>query len=425
MGNTNQPISTRRFQAILVVMLVWGAVSLLHWRPETRWFMVGLTAVFSIQTIRMLIAKPATSVITSPSEPPKISILVPAKNESSVLSDLVHSLRQLDYPSDRLDIWIVDDGSTDATPEILRELQTQFPALQVYSRESQGAKSGALNAVFPYTQGEIILICDADALLPVNFLRQTVPLFQKSSLGAVQTRKVITNADINFLTRCQQMEMCCDSFLQTHRLAVGGMSELRGNGMLVRRDILDKCQGWNENTVTDDLDLCFRIYLAGFEIEFLPNPAIQEEGVTNWRNLWQQRRRWAEGGYQRYLDYFPQIFTLGLVKEIDLILFFVLQFILPIGLIPDLLWTIFYRDTPVLLPLQTLLSIILTVAFMAGLYQHQNLRGLSLLWATIQGSIYMVHWIPVMIVTTFQMCVQSRRSPWVKTEHQGVNYDKK
>jgi 1,2-diacylglycerol 3-beta-glucosyltransferase len=246
---------------------------------------------------------------------------------------------------------------------------------------------------------------------------------QKPNIGAVQVRKAITNADINFLTRCQQMEMCCDSFLQTHRLAVGGMSELRGNGMLVRRDILDKCQGWNENTVTDDLDLCFRIYLAGFEIEFLPNPSIQEEGVTNWRNLWQQRRRWAEGGYQRYLDYFPQIFTLGLVKEIDLILFFVLQFILPIGLIPDLLWTIFYRDTPVLLPLQTLLSIILTVALMTGLYQYQNLRGWSLLWSTIQGSVYMVHWIPVMIVTTFKMCVQTRRSPWVKTEHQGVNAD--
>ncbi|WP_427157613.1 glycosyltransferase [Aliinostoc sp. HNIBRCY26] len=421
MGNTNQPISTRRFQATLVVLLIWVVVSLLHLRPETRWFMVGLTAVFSIQTIRMLMAKPAAPVINSLAEPPKISILVPAKNESAVLSALVYNLYQLDYPSDRLDIWIINDGSTDATPEILRQLQTQFPTLQVYSRESQDGKSGALNAVFPHTQGEIILICDADALLPVNFLQQAVPLFHKPSIGAVQVRKAITNADINFLTRCQQMEMCCDSFLQTHRLAVGGMSELRGNGMLVRRDILEKCQGWNENSITDDLDLCFRIYLAGAEIEFLPTTSIQEEGVINWRNLWFQRLRWAEGGYQRYFDYFPQVFALGWVKEIDLILFFLLQFLLPIGLIPDLLWTIFYRDSPVLLPLQTILSIILTVAFMAGLYQHQNLRGWSLLWATIQGSIYMVHWIPVMIVTTFKMCVQSRRSPWVKTEHLGCN----
>ncbi|MCC5644365.1 glycosyltransferase family 2 protein [Nostoc sp. CHAB 5824] len=408
----------RRFKATLVVLLVWGGVSLLHWLPETQWLMLGLTAILTLQTLRMLVAKPAAAMMESEIYLPPVSILVPAKNESLVLADLVYSLCQLNYPSDSLDIWVVDDGSTDETLQVLTELQTQFPSLQVHRRESKGGKSGALNAVFPFTQGEIILVCDADAQLPANFLRQTVPLFQKQAIGAVQVRKAISNANTNFLTRCQQMEMNCDSFLQTHRIAIGGMCELRGNGMLVRRELLDKCQGWNENTVTDDLDLCFRLYLAGAEIKFVTVPSIQEEGVTTWEKLWHQRCRWAEGGYQRYLDYFPQILTLGWAKEIDLLLFFLLQFLLPIGLIPDLLWTIFYSHHPVLFPLQTLLSIILTIAFIAGLYQFQNLRGWSLVWTTIQGSSYMVHWIPVMIVTTLKMCVQER-SHWVKTEHRG------
>jgi 1,2-diacylglycerol 3-beta-glucosyltransferase len=424
--STDQPskntIFHRRLKATLVVLLVWGGVSLLHWLPETQWLMLGLTAILSGQTLRMLVAKAAPTVMESEIYLPPVSILVPAKNESSVLANLVYSLCQLNYPSDRLDIWVVDDGSIDETPQLLRELQTQFPALQVHRRESKGGKSGALNAVFPFTQGEIILVCDADAQLPANFLQQTVSLFQKQAIGAVQVRKAISNANTNLLTRCQQMEMNCDSFLQTHRIAIGGMSELRGNGMLVRRELLEKCQGWNENTVTDDLDLCFKLYLAGAEIEFVTVPSIQEEGVTSWEKLWNQRCRWAEGGYQRYLDYFPQILTLSWAKEIDLLLFFLFQFLLPIGLIPDLLWTIFYSHHPVLFPLQTLLSIILTTAFIAGLYQFQNLRGWSLLWATIQGSLYMVHWIPVMIVTTFKMCVQRERSPWVKTEHRGGNY---
>lgn len=410
----------RRLKATIVVLLVWGSVSLLHWLPETQWLMLGLTSILTVQTLRMLLAKPEAAVMESKIYLPPVSILVPAKNESLVLPNLVYSLCQLNYPSDSVDIWVIDDGSTDETPQVLRELQTQFPALQVHRRESKGGKSGALNAVFPFTQGEIILVCDADAQLPANFLRQTVPLFQKQAIGAVQVRKAISNANTNFLTHCQQMEMCCDSFLQTHRIAIGGMSELRGNGMLVRRELLEKCQGWNENTVTDDLDLCFKLYLAGAEIEFVTVPSIQEEGVTTWEKLWYQRCRWAEGGYQRYLDYFPQILTLGWEKEIDLLLFFLLQFLLPIGLIPDLLWTIFYSHHPVLFSLQTLLSIILTIAFIAGLYQFQGLRGWSLLWATIQGSFYMVHWIPVMIVTTLKMCVQER-SHWVKTEHSGQN----
>ncbi|MEH2347673.1 MAG: glycosyltransferase [Nostoc sp.] len=421
--STYQPskntIFHRRLKATIVVLLVWASVSLLHWLPETQWLMLGLTAILTVQTLRMLLAKPAAVVMESEINLPPVSILVPAKNESSVLTDLVYSLCQLNYPSDRLDIWVVDDGSTDETPQILRELQTQFPSLQVHRRESKGGKSGALNAVFPFTEGEIILVCDADAQLPANFLQQTVPLFQKQAIGAVQVQKAISNANTNFLTRCQQMEMNCDSFLQTHRIAIGGMSELRGNGMLVRRELLEKCRGWNENTVTDDLDLCFKLYLAGAEIEFITVPSIQEEGVTTWEKLWNQRCRWAEGGYQRYLDYFPEILGLGWAKEIDLLLFFLLQFLLPIGLIPDLLWAIFYSHHPVLFPLQTLLSIILTIAFIAGLYQFQNLRGWSLVWATIQGSLYMVHWIPVMIVTTLKMCVQKERSRWVKTEHRG------
>ncbi|HEY9692483.1 MAG TPA: glycosyltransferase [Oculatellaceae cyanobacterium] len=410
----------RRLKATIVVLLVWGIVSLLHLRSETQWLMVVLTAVLTIQAIRMLIAKPLTGSINGDTDLLTLSILVPAKNESAVLPNLVHSLFRLDYPNTHLDIWIVDDGSTDATPQILQELQAQFPRLQVHRRESKGGKSGALNAVFPLTQGEIILVCDADAQLPANFLRQTVPLFQNKAIGAVQVRKAIANADTNFLTRCQQMEMSCDAFLQTHRIAAGGMSELRGNGMLVRRELLEKCNGWNEDTVTDDLDLCFKLYLVGTEIEFLTVLSIQEEGVTTWKNLWHQRCRWAEGGYQRYLDYFPEILTLGWAKEIDLLLFFLLQFLLPIGLIPDLLWTIFYSHRPVLLPLQTLLSIILTVAFIGGLYQFQNLRSGSLLGATIQGSLYMVHWIPVMIVTTLSMCVKPQKLEWIKTEHSGI-----
>ncbi|AFZ15236.1 glycosyl transferase family 2 [Crinalium epipsammum PCC 9333] len=411
--------SDRRIKATIVVLLVWGIVSLLHWRQSTQWLMVVLTAVLTVQAIRMLIAKPHTTSIDGNSDLLTVSILVPAKNESAVLPNLVHSLFRLDYPTTHLDIWIVDDGSTDATPQILQELQTKFPGLQVHRRESKGGKSGALNAIFPSIKGKIILVCDADAQLPADFLRQTLPLFQQKAIGAVQVRKVIANADTNFLTRCQQMEMSCDAVLQIHRIAAGGMSELRGNGMLIRRELLEKCNGWNEDTVTDDLDLCFRLYLLGTEIEFVTIPSIQEEGVTTWKNLWHQRCRWAEGGYQRYLDYFPEILRLGWAKEIDLLLFFLLQFLLPIGLIPDLLWTIFYSHHPVLLPLQTLLSIILTVAFIGGLAQFQNKRNWSLLWATIQGSLYMVHWIPVMIVTTLSMCVKQPSLNWIKTEHRG------
>ncbi len=424
MSNTQKSIALpirrdRRLKASLVVLLVWGTVSLLHWRSQALWLLVALTFVLAVQTMRMLVAKPLAPVLKN-TPPVQVSILVAAKNESAVLPNLVQSLFQLDYPIFP-EIWIIDDGSTDETPQVLSTLQARFPALRVHYRTSKGGKSGALNSVFPFTQGELVLVCDADAQLPADFLQQTVPLFQQDEIGAVQVRKAIANQTLNFWTRCQQMEMSCDSVLQVHRLAVGGMTELRGNGMMVRRQWLEQCNGWNEDTVTDDLDLTFRLYLAGTEIAFVSVPSIQEEGVTTWKQLWHQRCRWAEGGYQRYLDYFPQLLTLGWVKGIDLVLFFLLQFLLPIAIIPDLLWTIFHSHFSILFPLQSLLSLILTASFIAGLYQFQGLRGGALLWATVQGSVYMLHWIPIMILITVRLCVQPQTLHWVKTDHQGCD----
>jgi 1,2-diacylglycerol 3-beta-glucosyltransferase len=123
--------------------------------------------------------------------------------------------------------------------------------------------------------------------LSADFLRQTVPFFSQNQkntrkkIGAVQASKTISNRERNFLTRCQQMEMSCDRILQTQRIAAGGMAELWGNGMLVRRDLLEQFHGWNEDTLTDDLDLTFQIYFAGMEIAFVNTTTIQEEGVTS------------------------------------------------------------------------------------------------------------------------------------------------
>ena len=97
----------RRLKATIVVLLVWSGVSLLHWLPETQWLMLGLTAILTVQTLRMLLAKPAVAVMESEIYLPPVSILVPAKNESPVLANLVYSLCQLNYPSDSLDIWVL------------------------------------------------------------------------------------------------------------------------------------------------------------------------------------------------------------------------------------------------------------------------------------------------------------------------------
>jgi len=282
-----------------------------------------------------------------------------------------------------------------------------------------------MNEVLPMTQGDIVAVFDADAAVPVDLLKRSLPLFEPEKVTAVQVRKAIANADGNLWTRGQSIEMALDSYFQQQRVAVGGLSELRGNGQLVRRSALEKVGGWNEATVTDDLDLTLRLHLCGGDIAFLLTPPVLEESVTDGISLWHQRNRWAEGGYQRYLDYWSSILNnhLGTAKTLDLILFLFIQYLLPIAIVPDLFLTIFRTHQPALWPLSAVFAVMTLVALTVGSYRALGLRGWGLIGAVLGGSVYMLHWIPVMAATTARMCIRPKKLKWVKTLHEGGYYD--
>lgn len=295
------PAQRRRLKALMVLVTVWTGVYLLHQFPVLRWGVVALSLlILGYITWLFQAESEATPTLTlSATGIPKVSLLIPAKNEAAVLPNVIASVAALDYPQSHLDVWVIDDASTDATPEVLADLQRTYPWLQVHRRlpGSGGGKSGALNEVLPLTVGAVVAVFDADARLPSDLLQRALPLLQGGEkVGAVQVRKAIANATENAWTQGQAAEMILDAYLQQQRVAVGGFGELRGNGQLVHRSLLVGCGGWNESTVTDDLDLSFKLHLAGAEIAFLPDPPVYEEGVTGGIRLWHQRSRWAEGG---------------------------------------------------------------------------------------------------------------------------------
>ena len=164
------------------------------------------------------------------------------------------------------------------------------------------------------------------------------PCLTIKNVGAVQVRKAIVNRAKNLWTRGQQAEMALDSYFQQQRIAVGGIGELRGNGQFVRRQALEQCGGWNEETITDDLDLTMRIHFSGWDIHLLLHPPVGEEGVERPLALWHQRNRWAEGGYQRYLDYWRLIAkkaSLFRLKPLICSRFWLIQYGLPTVAFPD------------------------------------------------------------------------------------------
>ncbi|MGB3557009.1 MAG: glycosyltransferase family 2 protein [Geitlerinemataceae cyanobacterium] len=423
----------RRQKAAIVMAAIWGGTILLHSLSWGSQIVLSLTGLMGIQLLRLFLATPRAGGGTLPpdlplQEFPYVSLLVAAKDEEAVIGQTIALLCDLDYPIDRYEVWAIDDCSTDNTPGVLDRLTRDYPNLRVLHRGagSGGGKSGALNQALGLAQGEIVAVFDADAHVSRDVLMRVLPYFHRPEVGAVQMRKSISNANENFWTRGQAAEMALDSFFQQQRSWLGAVGELRGNGQFVRREALERCGYFNEETITDDLDLTLRLHLDGWEIDCITSPAVGEEGVTGAIALWHQRSRWAEGGYQRYLDYWRLIAQtrLRIGKKIDLLTFIVIQYLLPTAAVPDLLMAIARHRMPILSPATGLTVAFSFVGMSLGLRQIRTAdstrpRIWMTLWTSVQGTIYMFHWFAVIASTTARVSVRPKRLKWVKTVHRG------
>ena len=356
---------------------------------------------------------------------PAVDVVVAARDEEAVVSRLVERLTALRYPRERLSLWVVDDGSEDNTGPLLDALKLQHPQLQVIHRQrgAGGGKSGALNTVLQQLKGDWMLVLDADAQLQTDVLERLVPFAIRGRWAAVQLRKAVTNAQESWLTRVQAMEMALDALLQQGRLWGGGVMELRGNGQLLQRQRLQACGGFNEDTVTDDLDLSFRLLTDGAPVGLLWDPPVQEEAVESLSALWKQRQRWAEGGLQRFFDYWPRLTAGSLTagQRLDLLCFFLLQYALPLLSFADLLTSVALQTTPVYWPLSIVAFSVSGLAYWRGC--RRPCEGPDLpkpgLINLILAIAYLGHWFVVIPWVTLKMALFPKRLVWAKTSHRG------
>ncbi len=364
--------------------------------------------------------------ILSDDKLPVLDILVAARDEENVIERLVERLFNLDYPINKLNIYVIDDGSSDRTPLILERLSKEFDKLKIITRSANagGGKSGALNYALKFTHGEWLLILDADAQLKNDTLPRLFRFVYEGSWSAVQLRKSVINVSKNFLTTCQSMEMAMDAIFQYGRLSVAGVSELRGNGQLIKKAVLLKCGSFNEDTVTDDLDLSLRLLLSKAKIGILWDPPVMEEAVENISALFSQRQRWAEGGLQRFFDYGEQLFSkkIELIQKFDLTFFFILQYALPIISLLDLILSVALKKSPSYWPISITAFTLSGIAVWYGSSCKsegpvlQNLNFMMMLVSLV----YLSHWFLVIPWVTIKMSIFPKKILWKKTLHTGV-----
>ena len=197
---------------------------------------------------------------------PFVTVMIPAHNEQDVIEKTVENILAMDY--EKYEIIVIDDRSEDNTAQKLKELEEKYEKVTalIRAKDSFPGKSAVLNEAMAFAKGEAILVFDADARVKPDFLTKLVPHLEKDNVGAVQAAKVIINRDENFLTRCQDNEYALDAHFQIGRNSIKGAVELRGNGELIKREALADINGWNNYTITDDLDMSTRLHIKGWYV---------------------------------------------------------------------------------------------------------------------------------------------------------------
>lgn len=252
------------------------------------------------------------------------SVVVAGRDEAGVIENLVRDIAAQDH-RDALgapcfELVVIDDRSTDGTGPAVEQAAREAgigDVTRVVRRSGvdlPDGKGAALTAVQPDAcRGEAIAVLDADARVGPRFL-SIVAAYLASGAEAITARRrilggpSIVGAGASILRGAQADEQTLDGELQRGRWALGGCSEFRGNGIIVRRELLAAVGGWRAEALTEDLDLSSRIAIArGIRVAWAIDAEVWEEPVRTWRGLWRQRVRWSEGALRRLFEYGPSI----------------------------------------------------------------------------------------------------------------------
>lgn len=240
--------------------------------------------------------KPARHL--DPVELPRVSILVPARDEEEVIRSTVEHLLGLDYPREKIDVIIINDGSSDRTREILESIRDpRLTVLHVPRERSGQGKSRALNSGIRRARGELIAVYDADNRPDPASLRLLVDgLMADRSYSAAIRKFRCLNKSRALLTRFVNIEtMSFQWIIQAGRSFLFRIAILPGTNFVIWKQAVIDAGGWDEKALTEDAELSMRLYRAGRKIRFVPRAVTWEQEPETVRVWLRQRERWVRG----------------------------------------------------------------------------------------------------------------------------------
>jgi len=243
--------------------------------------------------------------LTQPEEVPKVTIQLPIYNEEYVVDRLLKNIIKLKYPSDKLEIQVLDDSTDESitkTSEIINKFQQEGVDIKHITRKNRvGFKAGALKEGLEIASGEFIAIFDADFLPAPHWLQKTVPYFKDPEIGVIQTRWGHLNRNYSLLTKIQAFALDMHFTIeQVGRSAKGHFINFNGTAGIWRKACILDAGNWEGDTLTEDLDLSYRAQIKHWKFKYLENVETPAELPVIISAARTQQFRWNKGGAENF-----------------------------------------------------------------------------------------------------------------------------
>jgi len=369
---------------------------------------------------------------------PTVSILIPARNEEAVVGALLQRITELTYPKDKLEVIVIDDASTDNTGRIAEGFAQSYNYFKVVHRglnDGGKGKSAVLNDGLKQAKGEMTICFDADYYPQIDVLEKLTAYFVDPEVGVVQGRVTVLNERATWVSRLVALERIAGYRVdQLARDDLGLIPQFGGTMGGFRRDIIEFLGGFDTRMLTEDTDLTFRVYLAGYKIRYVNDAECYEEAVEDWRAYWRQRHRWAKGHMQCFFRHLIPLLRSGnlrLREKLDGLLLLNVYFV---PILVGLSWLLgaiifFLFPTTWFEPIWTLLPVFVyssvgnfAVFFEVGVgtYLDKRMRiGWLIPLLLFSYVLNTLICIKALLDLAFSKIVGSNEHNWAKTNHSG------
>ena len=258
---------------------------------------------------------------------PTISVVIPAYNEEKAIEETVRSVLDADYPKGKMEVIVVNDGSTDRTAKIVGSIKDK--RVRLLNKKNEGNAAYSKNYGIKRSKGEIIITLDADSTITKDSIKKMLHYFKDDVAAVTSAVKVKEDERVTFWEKLQKLEYLFTIFNRRLFAMINGVYVTPGPFSAFRREVFDEVGLFDPTNFMEDQEIALRIQAANYRIESCMDAVVYTRVPKDFRSFMKQRERWNRGGMRNAVKY---AFTIN-PKYGDFGLFVMLYSILSIVLL--------------------------------------------------------------------------------------------